>query len=224
MQESAVMRKLAAVSILALLLSGCATTYVPISWGFGEKVQLLSRSDPTLAILFNRYDPQRKTLRVEGESFDEVMMPSEVQYHLGAYRQDTKLIYRNLYHDYSDRDLRELLIHELAHHIWFGSMSPEQRVQWGLHLEQNPSPLQAMVRHVYQWPADYATEDFAFTLEYARRADIQELGRLRLITPKERDDILAGQKPGAPVLLPRGKAPVSKAGPELSKIAPWPPK
>jgi len=224
MRVSAVIRKLAAVSILALLLSGCATTYVPISWGFGEKVQLLSRSDPTLAILFNRYDPQRKTLRVEAESFDEVMMPSEVKYHLGAYRQDTKLIYRNLYHDYSDRDLRELLVHELAHHIWFDFMLPEQRQQWVIHLEQNPSPLQAMVRQVYQRPADYATEDFAFTLEYARSSDIQELARLHLITTKERDEIFARQKPGALALMPHGKAPLSRSDPELSKTDLWPPK
>ncbi|HEY5522818.1 MAG TPA: hypothetical protein VIK21_06470, partial [Desulfuromonadaceae bacterium] len=198
----------------ALLLSGCATTYVPVSWGFGEKVQTLSRSDLTLSILFERYDPQRKTLRVAGASFDEVMMPGEVKYHLGAYRPDTKLIYRNLYHDYNDQDLRDLIVHELSHHIWFSFMTPKQREQWGEHLAYNPTPLRAMVRRVYPLHADYDTEDFAFTVEYARPVDIQELARLNIITAQEGDAILSKQKPAKePVTL-------SAAGPELSKPGP----
>jgi hypothetical protein len=212
--------KFAAIFLLALLLGGCATTYVPISWGIGEKVQQLSRSDVILTILFDRYDPDRRTLRVGGESFNEVMMPSEVQYHLGAYRQDTKLIYRNLYNEYSDNDLRDLLIHELSHHIWFNHMSPTQRAQWGEHLESHPTSLRDMVRRVYPRPADYDTEDFAFTVEYARTVDIEELTRLNLITVKERDVLLTKLKPVQQPVTQAGSARLFAAEPGLSKLAP----
>ena len=203
---------------LALALSGCATTFVPISWDFGEKVQQLSRSDPTLAILFNRYDPLRNTLRVAGDSFDEVMMPSEVKYHLGAYRKDTKLIYRNLYKDYSDSDLRDLMVHEFAHHIWFGFMSSRQQEQRVEHLRLHPSLLQKMVRHVYHNPSEFDTEDFAFTVEYARAVDIRELARLNLISASECDTILAELATRHPMTLV-GCAEAADTFPELSQAA-----
>ncbi|HBG08202.1 MAG: hypothetical protein A2075_05405 [Geobacteraceae bacterium GWC2_58_44] len=223
----------ALILLLALLTGGCATTYVPISWGFGEKVQQLSRSDLTLAILFNRYDPDRQTLRVSGASFDEVMMPSEVMRHLGAYRPDTKLIYRNLYHQYNDQELRSLMCHELAHHIWFGSMTHKQREAWGLHLEANPTPVRAMVRRVYPRPADYDTEDFAFTVERARAVDIEALARMNLITAQERDallsepklarereEVLSESKPTQQPLATHNGSGISVAGPEVSKADP----
>ena len=202
-------KKIAVLLLLALSLSGCAATYVPISWNLGSKVRKLSRSDLTLAILFNRYDPQRTTLRVAGESFDEVMMPSEVKHHLGAYRRDKKLIYRNLYQEYNDRDLRDLIVHEFSHHIWFTAMSPAQREEWEEHLERNPSPLQVMVRQVYQNPADYDTEDFAFTVEYARRVDIEELAHLNIITVEERDAILEQLQPAPQQQVTQGSAAAS---------------
>jgi hypothetical protein len=182
--------KMLVIGLLVLLTGGCATTYVPISWGFGERVQLLSRSDLTLLTLFNRYDPQRTTLRVSGTSFDEVMMPSQVQFHLGAYRLDSKLIYRNLYHEYSDQELRDLMVHEFAHHIWFNFMSPEQRNQWCMHLDTNPTPLRKMVRYVYTPRDNYPSEDFAFTVEFARQVDIEALGSLKIISAQERTAIL----------------------------------
>jgi hypothetical protein len=138
--------RLGAIILVVMLMSGCATTYVPVSWGLGERVSQLSRSDLMLATLYDRYDPERSTIRISGSSFDEVMMPSEVKFHLGAYRPDTKLIYRNLYHDYPQDELRDVVLHELAHHIWFNFMSPRQRTLWRLHLAENPSPLQQMVR------------------------------------------------------------------------------
>jgi len=178
------------IPLLAMLTGGCQTTYIPVSWEMGEKVQNLSRSDVTLATLYSHYDPSRQTLRVDGASFEEVMMPSEVDHHLGAYRPDTKLIYRNIYHQFSDNDLRDLMVHEFAHHIWFNSMNAEQRELWKQHLVANPTPLQDMVRRVYKSPAQYDTEDFAFTIEYARPVDIEELATLNLITAEERDAIL----------------------------------
>jgi hypothetical protein len=199
-------KRISVVLLLALSLSGCATTYVPISWNFGKKVQQLSRTDLTLAILYNRYDPERQTLRVAGESFDEVMMPSEVKHHLGAYRRDTKLIYRNLYQEFSDRDLRDLMVHEFSHHIWFTAMSSKQREEWSQHLENNPTQLQIMVRQVYPNPADYESEDFAFTVEYARPVDIQELASLKLITEQERDRILAKLSPAPRQMAQQGVA------------------
>ena len=72
-----VSKSIALLFLLAWLTAGCAATYVPISWDMGERVQQMTRSDQTLAILFDRYDPARSTLRVAGESFDEVMMPPE---------------------------------------------------------------------------------------------------------------------------------------------------
>lgn len=180
-----------AIIVCAFFTGGCTATYVPISWGMGERVQALSRSDRTLSILFNRYDPRRQTLRVAGESFDEVMMPSEVPHHLGAYRPDTKLIYRNMYNEYTDQQLRDLMVHELAHHIWFGTMTLTQREEWIEHLDENPSQVRALVRRLYHKPADHNTEDFAFTFELARQVDMEKLTRMKLITEEERDVIIA---------------------------------
>lgn len=183
--------KILCISLLMLLVCGCATAYVPVSWGMGERVQRLSRSDVTLSMLFDRYDPQRETLRVRGDSFEQVMMPDEVKFHLGAYVPETKLIYRNLYKEYSDEELRDLMLHELAHHVWFSAMSPRKRAQWSEHLHYHPSPLQLMVRRIYPVPASWEAEDFAFTVEYARSVDINALANLDLISAPEREAMLA---------------------------------
>lgn len=184
------MVKMLSLLLLAWLTSGCATTYVPVSWGFGEKVQQLSRSDLFLATLFDRYDHDRSTLRVAGDSFDEPMMPSEVKHRLGAYRPDTRLIYRNLYQKYSDQELRSMMLHELAHHVWYTGMSNDQRREWEEHLFEYPSPLQVMVRRVYPRGSSYGTEDFAYTVEHARKVDIEALARIKVITDTERDALL----------------------------------
>jgi hypothetical protein len=194
MSSRAVIRKVVTFLLLGWSLGGCATTYVPISWNFGEKVQSLSRTDPVLAILYDRYDPARETLRVSGASFDEVMMPSEVKHHLGAYRPDTKLIYRSLYQEYSDQGLRDLMVHEFAHHIWFAFLSPELRAKWVDYLGNNPAPIQSLVRRAYDY-RQYDSEDFAFVVEYARPGDIQELARLKVITDQECERLLAGATP-----------------------------
>ncbi len=173
------------------MLSGCAAVYVPVSWEYSNEVQKLTRSDMLLVILYDRYDPDRLTLRGNGTSFQEVLMPVEVKHHLGAYRKDTKLIYRNLYNEYTTTGLRDLLAHEFAHHIWFSSMTPVQRDQWEEHLVRNPSPLQVMVRRVYSRSTDYAAEDFAFTVQSARPVDIKALAVIGVITIKERDTLLA---------------------------------
>ena len=200
------MVKIASLLLLALLASGCTTTYVPISWGLGDKVKEFSSSDPFLVTLFDRYDPERKTLRVAGASFDEVMMPSEVKYHLGAYRLDTKLIYRNLFQEYSDAQLRSLMLHELAHHVWHTGMSQKQREQWIDHLAAHPSPFQAMVRRVYPAGSDYNSEDFAFTVEHARAVDLEELARLQVLTAKERDALLGRRLMEGPAAPPHAQA------------------
>jgi hypothetical protein len=154
-------------------------------------VQTICRSDRTLATLLDRYDPPRQTLRVSGQSFDDVMLPGEVQNHLGAYRPDTRQIYRNLYRDYNEHELRDLLVHELAHHIWFNFMTSEQQRQWwGAHLDENTTPVRLMVRSSYRRPREWDSEDFAFTLQYARPCDVQELAKLKLISDQERDHIL----------------------------------
>lgn len=182
--------KILTASLLVLSLQGCATTYIPVSWGMTEKVQQASRTDVTLATLFNRYDPQRTTLRVNGKSFDEVMMPEQVKYHLGAYRRDTKQIYKNLYREYNDVELRDLLVHELAHHIWFNHMSNKQQNRWRRYLALNPSPLQVMVRSTYNRPAEWDSEDFAYVVEYARPDDLEELAKLEVLTRQECDKLL----------------------------------
>jgi hypothetical protein len=217
---SRVIKRIVVLLLPVVTLGGCATTYVPVSWSMGDKVQQLSRSDQTLAILFNRYDPARVTLRVAGASFDEVMMPSEVKFHLGAYRKDTKLIYRNLYQEFNDGALRDLMLHEFAHHIWFSAMTPKQQGRWGEHLEQNPSPLQSRVRQTYYQPSEYAPEDFAFTVEYARPIDLEELARMDLITPEERDIMLSEVKPPDPTARQQGGPGPSANGPVASKISP----
>ncbi|MBU5612005.1 hypothetical protein [Geomonas azotofigens] len=191
------LRKLSFV-VMALILSGCATTYVPISWGNGDKVKKLSREDLFLTTLFNRFDPDRSTVRVSGTSFDEVMMPDEVKFHLGAYRPDTKLIYRNLFQDYSDSQLRSVMLHELAHHVWYNGLTSQQREDWRLYLATRPTPMQAIVRSTYKQGSDYDSEDFAFTVEHARPCDLDELALLKIITPEERDKIMKEKFPKNP--------------------------
>jgi len=210
-------KKMVTIFLLTLLSCGCATTYVPISWYFPDEVRELSRSDLTLAILFNRYDPARSTLRGVGESFDEVMMPNQVKYHLGAYRQDTKLIYRNLYQDYNERELRDLMVHEFSHHIWFNFMSKQQQNAWVEHLEYYPSPLQDMVRYAYPRPGDYDSEDFAFTIEYARPIDIMALASLNLISAQECAALLADRDKNPSPASPHGSAQIPKNGLALSQ-------
>ena len=146
-------------------------------------------------------------------------MPYEVKHHLGAYRKDTKLIYRNLYNEYTTSGLRDLLVHEFAHHIWYTFMTPAQRKQWEEYLELNPNPVQDMVRRVYDRSADYASEDFAFTVEFARPVDIKELAVLGLITIKERDALLDEQRQHQPSSAPPGCARVV-AGSGLARVAP----
>jgi len=218
MSSGAVIKKAATFLLLALSLGGCATTYVPISWNFGEQVQTLSRTDPVLAVLFNRYDPSRQTLRVSGDSFDEVMMPSEVKYHLGAYRRDTKLIYRSLYQEYSDHELRDLMAHEFAHHIWFGFMTNELREKWVAYLADHPAPIQKMVRGTYA-PPEFDSEDFAFVVEYARPVDILELARLNIISSQECEKLLSGNALSGPRVL-QGSARAAQSDPARSEKAP----
>ncbi|GFO62482.1 hypothetical protein M1B72_21235 [Geomonas paludis] len=184
--------------LVALMLSGCATTYVPISWGQGDAVKKLSREDVFLSALFNRYDPGRTTLRVSGASFEEVMMPDEVKFHLGAYRPDTRLIYRNMFQQYTEQQLRSVLLHELAHHVWLTAMTAQQREDWRLYLAKNPTPLQETVRNTYKPGTDYDSEDFAFSVEYARPADLEQLATLKIITPQERDQIMKEKYPKNP--------------------------
>jgi hypothetical protein len=209
-----------ALLLLSLLLGGCTATYIPISWGMGEKVQHLSRSDLMLSILYERYDPKRQTLGVSGSSFNEVMMPSEVKHHLGAYRFDTKLIYRNLYQEYTDQQLRDLMVHELAHHIWYGHMTTQQKQDWASHLDENPTPLRDIVRRVYKRPEEYPTEDFAFTVEFAREVDVEELVRLKLLTEEERDKILKEMKTAKHPEIHPGEPGVASLGEKISKAEP----
>lgn len=190
-----VLKKLSLL-LLALMLAGCSTTYVPISWGQGDLAKKLSREDPFLRLLFDRYDPQRSTLSVSGASFDEVMMPSEVKYHLGAYRRDSKLIYRNLYQEYTRDQLCSLMLHEFSHHIWYFGMKQEQRDAWRAHMAAHPTALQAIVRSTYRPGSDFDTEDFAFTVEHARPVDLDELATLKIITPEDRDALMALRFPG----------------------------
>lgn len=199
--------------MLALMLAGCSTTYVPISWGQGDLVKKLSREDPFLSLLFDRYDPQRSTLSVSGASFDEVMMPSEVKFHLGAYRRDSKLIYRNLYQQYSRDQLCSLMLHELSHHIWYFGMKQEQRDAWRAHMAANPTALQAIVRGTYRPGSDFDTEDFAFTVEHSRPVDLDKLAELKIITPGERDALMALRFPGKAQAAAAGTA-VRNAGPD----------
>ncbi|UFS71157.1 hypothetical protein LPW11_02945 [Geomonas sp. RF6] len=200
----------AAIALLAFITAGCATTYVPVSWSYRDKARRLAQSDPKLEILFNHCDPKLSTLRFAGESFSEVMMPSEVKHHLGAYRTDTGLIYRNMQFTPTDQELRDLLVHEVSHHCWFTTFSQKQKAAWQEHLNTNPSPVQTMVRSVYRNPADYDTEDFAFTMEYARPVDIEKLLKLEAITEEEAQVLL--KEPTRPMPTWQGKiTPVVRA-------------
>jgi hypothetical protein len=167
------------------VLASCATTFILISWGMRDKVLRLSRQDAVLEILFRHYDPDRQTLRVDEASFNVVEMPHNDWRFEGAYRPQTRLIYRNLEIIPDDRDLRNIMVHEMAHHIWFCFLTKEQKERWCRYLQENPSPWQAVVRSVYQDRSLYDTEDFAYTVEFARKADVEELARLGVITEGE---------------------------------------
>jgi len=171
--------------IIAALLAGCATTFIPISWGMRDKVLRISQQDEVLKILFHRYDPERNTLRVDGASFDIVEMPHKDWRFEGAYRREYKLIYRNLDIIPADGDLRNILAHEMAHHIWANFLTKEQKKGWCQHLQENPSRWQALVRSVYADAGTYDDEDFAYTVEFPRKVDVEELARLAIITEDE---------------------------------------
>lgn len=170
---------------IAAMLAGCAITFIPISWGMREKVLRLSQQDEVLCILFRRYDPERKTLRVDGASFDIVEMQHRDWKYEGAYRPEHRLIYRNLDAVLDDRDLRNVMTHEMAHHIWFCFLTAEQKAGWCRHLQENPSGWQTMVRRTYEDKRLYDAEDFAYTVEFPRKADIEALARLAIITEDE---------------------------------------
>jgi hypothetical protein len=178
------MSLLAAV-IIAATLAGCSTTFIPISWGMRDKVLQLSQQDEVLKILFRRYDPERKTLRVDGASFDVVDMPHQDWRFEGAYRREYRLIYRNLDVLPADSDLRNILVHEMAHHIWANFLTKEQKEGWCRYLQENPSRWQAMVRNIYPDARSYDDEDFAYAVEFPRKADIDALARLGIITENE---------------------------------------
>lgn len=170
---------------IALLLTGCATTFVPISWGMREEVLRISRQDEVLNILFNKYDPERKTLRVDGPSFNIVEKPHETWKYEGAYRPDHKLIYRNSEVILAQENLRNVILHEMAHHIWFTYLSTDEKKMWLRYLKENPSDWQTMVRVLYKDSIQYDAEDFAYTIEFAREHDIQELVSLSVISEEE---------------------------------------
>jgi hypothetical protein len=169
----------------ALFLSGCSVTYIPVSWGMGERVKEISSRDELLNILFTRYDPKRLLLRVDGESFNEVLTADEAKLRLGAYRPEKKLVYRNLEADLDDAGLRDLLVHEVAHHVWFNFMNLDQQADWVSHLVRNPAPWQMMVRLTYRNPKSHDPEDFAYTIQFARPADIEMLADLGLMSRDE---------------------------------------
>lgn len=177
--------RLIVVGAIAAMLAGCATTFIPISWGMREKVLGLSLQDEVLRILFQRYDPERTTLRVAGESFDIVEGQHDDWRYVGAYRKEYRLIYRNLEAVLDDQDLRNVMVHELAHHIWFNFLTPVQKEGWCRYLQENPSKWQALVRRIYEDETLHDTEDFAYTVEFPRNADIEELARLGIITKDE---------------------------------------
>lgn len=177
--------RLAVAGVTCTMLAGCATTFIPISWGMREKVLLLSKQDAVLDILFRRYDPERTTLRVAGESFDIVEAPHSDWRYEGAYRPEYRIIYRNLEATLDGRDLRNVMVHEMAHHIWFNFMTEEQRGGWRRYLEGNPSNWQIMVRRTYEDKRLHDAEDFAYTVEFPRTEDIEALARLAVISEEE---------------------------------------
>jgi hypothetical protein len=171
--------------IFATILAGCATTFIPISWGMRDKVLRLSQQDEVLKILFHRYDPERKTLRVDGASFDIVEMLHKDWRFEGAYRREYQLIYRNLEVTPGDSDLRNILAHEMAHHIWANFLTKEQKKGWCQYLQENPSRWQALVRSIYTDARSYDDEDFAYAVEFPRKTDVEALARLAIITEDE---------------------------------------
>jgi hypothetical protein len=173
------------IGIIVAILAGCATTFIPISWGMRDKVLRLSQQDEVLKLLFHRYDPERKTLRVDGASFDIVEMPHKDWRFEGAYRREYRLIYRNLEVMPADGDLRNILAHEMAHHIWANFLTKEQKEGWCHYLQKNPSRWQALVRSIYTDARSYDDEDFAYSVEFPRKIDVEALSRLAIITEDE---------------------------------------
>lgn len=183
--------------LLTLALSGCAVTYVPVSWELPPQVRKMTFTDEFLKVLYQRYDPQRQTLRIDGASFQETMTPKEAKKRLGAYRQDTKLVYKNLYIKLDDTQLRDLIAHEMSHHVWFSFMKSAQREAWRKHLADNPSPLQEFVVKNYEDPATHDAEFFAFVVSNPRPIDLRKLAELSVISSEEAEAIIRSRAASA---------------------------
>jgi len=180
-----VIAKLTVAAAMVVLVACASTTFVPISWGMRDKVLSMSQRDEVLRILFQRYDPERKTLRVDGPSFELVDLPHSNWRFEGAYRAETHLIYRNLDISLEDPDLRNIMAHEMAHHIWSCFLNEEKKKEWGTYLAENPSHWQPVIRQAYRDVKVQSSEDFAYAVTFPRSADVRELATLDIISEEE---------------------------------------
>jgi hypothetical protein len=178
--------------ITVFFLTGCVAMYVPISWEHGDQIHNIIDKDPLLSALYKRYDPDRLTLR--GPSgFDELMSPFEVKSHLATYNKTTYAIYINREVNFTDQQLKEIIIHEFCHHIWNIKLDNATKNKWYAYLRQHPSTIQRLVSLYYPL-SNQNVENFAFTLQFPQKEDIKELSTLSILNEEEANAVLSQMK------------------------------
>jgi hypothetical protein len=185
-----------ALAMAMLMLAGCVTMFAPIEWERREQVRQVINNDPLLSALYRRFDPEMRTLSGPG-GFDEISQPFEDARYLSTYNVRSKVIYANREFTFTDAALRRILLHEFCHHIWNTGLDDAKRRQWNEYMQTKLSePLQRLVM-LYYPPAMRDVENFAFTVEFARKEDIKVLERLSIVSPPEASVILS-RIPDAP--------------------------
>jgi hypothetical protein len=167
-----------AVTIIALLLSGCAhldeqPNFISFAEGIEGRVTAMVNSDPVLAALIERYDPHYGAFH-DGEEACYYPVGPKIA---GFYRAGKMC--RNPDITITDTELFAILRHEFLHLVW-DRLSTAQQAGWLQHLATHPSPLEPFI--VRQYSSNIASELFAYTLESEiRPGDGAALVKLRIL-------------------------------------------
>ena len=178
--------------ITVFFLSGCVTMYVPIVWDHREQVSKFIEKDPLLSALYKRYDPDKVTLRGPN-GFDELTSPFEAKTPLAAYKKSTNVIYVNREVNFTDEQLKQILIHEFSCHLWNTKFDNATKNKWETYLLRHPSTIPRLVSLFYPQSSQNA-ENFAFTMQFPQKEDIKELVRLSILSEAEANPVLDQMK------------------------------
>lgn len=178
--------------IMFFFLTGCVAMYVPISWDHREQVYKIIDKDPLLSALYKRYDPEKVTLRGPN-GFDELMSSFEGKSHLAAYKKTTNVIYINREANFTDEQLRQIVIHEFCHYLWNTKFDNTIKIKWDTYLQEQSSTIQRLV-NLYYPQSSQNVENFAFTVQFPQKTDILELVKLSILNGTEANAVLGQMK------------------------------